>query len=408
MRFTEKSISKIEPPASGQPARDVPDDLLPGLYLTIQTSGVKSWTVRYRINGQRKRFTLGRVEAIPTPADARKRARRILEKVAEGIDPQAAKLVQRTRDNTEGFRALAIKFIELHHRPRNRSWRESARVLGLRLKADGETWEDIKESPAQRWADRPVRTITKRDVVDEVDRAVQRGPIAGNKCFANLQRFFGWCIERGVIDVSPMTGMRLPSPIKARKRALSIAELNLVFNAAGELDEPFGAFVRLLVLTGQRRNEAAGLHRNELDGSVWTIPAERSKNGTENVLPLPTAAHQMIEDLPGNGLLLTTTGTTPISGFSKMKRHLDGKITKLNAGKTIPHFTLHDLRRSVATGMASIGIAPHVVEAVLNHRSGEIKGVAAIYNRWQYLPEKEDALKRWADAILSGVIFGAE
>lgn len=394
MRITTRNIGKIVPPAKEHGPRDVPDDLLPGLVLSVKPTGAMSWCVRYRFEGAQRRYTLGKHPAIGLTA-ARKLARKVLEKVAAGEDPQQAKVAQRTGDATDSFRALAARFIEIYARPRNRTWREAARILGLRLREDG--WETVPGSPAERWAAKPVRLITKQDVIAAIDRAMEKGPIAGNKAYAIFSRFFNWAVERGAIDTSPLLGAKAPSPTKERERVLSLEELQIVWQAADTLRKPFSSFIHLLILTAARRSEVAGISREELDeDGVWTLPKERSKNEQELLLPLPPVVTNLLAGLPMQGLLLTTTGETPISGFSKLKRRLDTAIGYATQDEPLEPWTLHDLRRSASTGMASIGIEPHIVEAILNHRSGEIEGVARTYNRYTYFKEKKRALKRWA------------
>jgi integrase len=411
-KLTMRTIERLDAPPAERGPRDVPDGQLPGLYLSIKPSGVRSWCVRYRFAGRQRRYTIGRSDAIDV-AEARKRARKVLNKVDEGIDPQAEKLAQRAGDVTDAFPDLAIKFIETYAKPRNRTWRDQARVLGLkagphsrRNPAIDPHWKIIPGSPAARWRTRAVRTITKREVTEAVDAALVRGPIAANKVYATLSRFFGWLVERGILDASPVVGTKAPSPISTRERTPNAAELSLIWDAAGELDEPFKTFVRMLILTGQRRSEVAGMARGELNGRIWTIPKERAKNDEEHELPLSRAAADLLASRPAKGLLFTTTGNTPISGFSKMKIALDEALHSINNGEAIEPWTLHDIRRGVATGLASIGIPPHVVEAVLNHKSGVIKGVAKIYNKHPYFDEKADALERWAKHIAESRVFG--
>ena len=155
----------------------------------------------------------------------------------------------------------------------------------------------------------------------------------------------------------------------------------------------FGPLLKLLLLTGCRLNEVAGMRRSEIEGGVWTIPGARTKNKRTHVVPLAQPAAALIENLKGSDFLVTTTGRTPVSGWSKIKVRLD------KAMGDVPPWQLHDLRRTAATGMAELGIAPHIVEATLNHISGAKAGVAGTYNRAAYAEQKRDALERWADHV---------
>jgi integrase len=175
-------------------------------------------------------------------------------------------------------------------------------------------------------------------------------------------------------------------------------ELKALWQACDGIGAKFGAIVRLLILTGQRRDEVAGMRWSELDlaAKIWTLPRERAKNDTEHAIPLSEQALAVIEGLPSErrGLIFTVTGETHVSGFSRPKRQLDALIEK-GLGAPLPHWVFHDIRRSVASGLARLGQPVHVTEAVLNHRSGTNKGIARIYNRYDYASEKRGALEAW-------------
>ena len=159
--------------------------------------------------------------------------------------------------------------------------------------------EDCPGSPADRWRGRTVASITKREIADAVDAITeQRGKIAANRTHATLTRFFSWAVENGIVATSPALGTKAPNPEKSRDRVLTPEELSHIWWAAEKLRPPFGAFVRLLILTAARRNEVAGMTRAELADGAWTIPAGRSKNGEPNMLPLPTQALEIIAELP--------------------------------------------------------------------------------------------------------------
>jgi integrase len=213
--------------------------------------------------------------------------------------------------------------------------------------------------------------------------------------------------------VSPAAGIELPTQEQARDRVLTDDELRWFWQACDEIGWPFGPFAKLLLLTAQRRDEVAGMEQIEVDLAkrVWTIPARRAKNGRVHEVHISDAALSALRTLPriGERLVLTTDGEKPIAGFSNAKRRLDAAMLKARAraslglpvanGKPlpaeIPHWTLHDLRRTAATGMARLNFPPHVVDKVLNHASGTIRGVAAIYNRFEYRDERRAALDAW-------------
>ena len=236
----------------------------------------------------------------------------------------------------------------------------------------------------------------------------------------------GWAVERGIIETSPCDKLKAPAPEQPRDRVLSNEELRVAWAAFKRTGWPFGPMAHLLVLTGARLREVAEAKWSEidLDKAIWTIPKERAKNGVAHEVPLSAMAIGILEGLPligsgkrAPGYIFTTTGNTPISGFSRAKDQFDAAILEalrqsaaergedVEEVKAPERWTLHDLRRTAASGMAALGIAPHVVEAVLNHRSGVIKGVSAVYNKYSYGAEKKIALEAWGrciEALTSG------
>ena len=274
--------------------------------------------------------------------------------------------------------------------------------------------------------DRDIRTVTRRDILDMLDRAEERGArVAVNRVLANVRRLFTWAVERGIIDASPVAAVKAPAPETARDRVLTDDELRAFLRACKRLGEPFGPLLHLLLLTGQRRDEIAAAPRAEfdLDAGVWSLPATRTKNKRAHQLPLSTQAVDVIHALPAGSKLLFPAQFTrparageapknaaarPVSGFGRAKERLDAlmleELRKLAEergedpeGVTLPDWRLHDLRRTAASGMARLGVGVHVVEKLLNHASGSISGVAAVYNRHSYADEMRAAAQAWAN-----------
>ena len=402
-KLTARALKKIPLP-TGSGAREVPDDGLKGLVFVLHHSGAGTWTYRYRTaQGQQRRLKVGRWPGM-SPEQARDTAAEAYRRITKGEDPQAEKAAareaERTGQLTDGFVDQATRFVETYSRRKNKSWDVQARLIGLKLtnraaRSDRTIkceFEIVPGSPCDRWRKRTVSSITKREIVEAVEAATERGPVLANRVHATLTRFFAWAVEQDLVKASPAIGTKAPNPETSRDRVLSTEELSVVWWAAAELRPPFDAFVRLLILTAARRNEVGGINEGELAAGVWTIPKARAKNSEPNVLPLPPQALEIVDALPrsASGLLLTTTGTTPISGFSKMKHILDAAVAKR---KKLAPWTLHDLRRSAATGMAERGVAPHVVDLILGHRP--LTTTAATYNRSRYLDEKRAALAEW-------------
>ena len=392
--LTAKTIENLKP----DPAKrlEIPDPGLTGLYVVIQPSGAKSWALRYRHAGKPKKLTLGRWPIMGL-ADARKAASEALQAVELGADPaadkQAAKVAKAADDLSE--RDKFVNVVDLfmrRHASRNRRADDVAAML--------------KREVLPKWADRDIHDITKRDVIDVLDAIVDRGsPVSANRLRAHLNTLFNWAKGRDIVAVNPLDGVKPPAPETARDRVLADDEVKLFWSACDLIGQPFGPLFKLLLLTGQRRGEVGGMTDREINGTVWTIPAARSKNGDEHTVPLPAAAVALLDGLPRiagrASYIFTTTGASAVSGFTRAKDRLDAEMVKLNEGEPIPAFTLHDLRRTAATGMAGLGFPPHVVEAVLNHRSGTRRGVAGVYNRFTYADEKAAALEAWGRRVLS-------
>jgi integrase len=433
---------------AGPERKEIRDAGSRGLYLVIQPAGAKSWAFRYRFNGKPKKLTIGPVYlgndepetvALDCPctlAGARKLAGEADLQVARGIDPgvhkkrekraarqRAADTEQLDRDTVE---AVARIFVERHaqRNTRKTSWLETARLLGL--KPDPEDDRKLVRTDSggevmSQWSDRTIHEITRRDVNELLDRIVSRGsPVAANRALAAIRKMFAWAVSKDIVKTSPCEGVARPFEETSRDRTLSDEELRLVWRGSDAIGTPFSSLVKLLILTLQRRDEVGEMRRAELrlPEQLWTIPKQRTKNGLEHEVPLSAAAISIFEGLPQigrSGLLFTTTGETPVAGFSRVKRRLDSEILKLqkvdaikrgedpDAVEPIAPWTLHDLRRTGASGMAPLGIALHVVEKILNHSSGTFRGIAGIYQRYDFYNEKRIALAAWASHVESVV-----
>lgn len=400
--LTVKSVEAAKPDPGKR--REVPDGALPGLYLVVQPAGGKSWAVRYRADGKPRKLTLGAYPRLQL-TDAREAARAVLRAVAEGRDPagekQAAK-VETAAVQTMQFGSVAADYIERYAKPRNRSWRETESFLTRTKDAtDG-------------WQAKDIRLIGRKDVLDALDAVIARGAsIHANRLFAALRRFFAWTVERGILEASPMAGLKPPSPEVSRDRVLTDAELVAAWKAAGDVGYPFGPVVQLLILTGQRRSEVLEAEWREFDieGATWTIPRERAKNDRAHVVPLAPQAVEILRALPRIGnrsrLLFTTTGETAFSGVSKATDRLQSLAARyLPEDVEAAPWRLHDLRRTFASGCARLGVPVHVVEKALNHVSGTHSGIVGVYQRHDYGDERRRAMELWA-AHLDGLVRGA-
>jgi integrase len=242
------------------------------------------------------------------------------------------------------------------------------------------------------WAGRSVHEISKRDVVEIVSAIEQRGaPGTANKTLKSIKTFLRWCVGRAVLDRSPAEGVPLPAREVARDRILDDKELAQVILAARRIGGPYGGIVELLALTGQRREEVAGLQREELDLAqrIWTIPKARTKNAKAHIVHLSNQALAVLKRADQRGpLVFTVLGTKSFQDFTHAKRRLD----QLSG---VTGWRLNDLRRTCVSGMARLGVAPHVADKILNHQVGTISGVAAVYQRHEFLAERRAALDLW-------------
>lgn len=411
--LTAKFIDSVKPDAN---RREIPDGGMPGLYLVVQPSGAMSWAVRYRFDGRPRKLTIGAYPAFSL-SDARKDASAVLRAVSEGRDPieEKRQAAAERSDVSNTVDEILNTFISRYVKPNNRA--STAR----------ETERFIDNEVRIRWGSRNIVSITKRDVVTLLDEIVDRGaPISANRVHAILRRFFNWCLERSILDKSPISNVPAPSKETSRDRVLTDHEIQLLWQACDAVGWPFGPMVQLLLLTVQRREEVAGMTEGELDlkgnNPVWTIPKDRAKNDKAHTVPLASSAVNILNDLPkvksDAGYIFTTNGLSSVSGFSKAKAKIDASMLEI-AGKQIEasggdadtmeiaDWRLHDLRRTGASGMAALRQPIHVVEAVLNHKSGSIKGVAAVYNRHDYAEEKRAALEAWA-ARLKEITSGGQ
>ena len=264
----------------------------------------------------------------------------------------------------------------------------------------------IRAHVLPRWRDREMQHITRRDVLDMLDRVVDRGaPISANRVFSVTRKFFNWCVERDIIHSSPCTNVKPPTIRSefSRDRILTDDELRLVWCGAEAVGWPFGTLVQLLILTGQRRDECAQMQSDELDlkKRLWTLQAERVKNNQKHEVPLSNSVVAILQGIPcihGSPFVLTTNGKAPASGYSKGKRRLDALLPA-----DLPAWCLHDLRRSAASGLARLGISLPVIEKILNHVSGSFSEIVGVYQHHQFAEEKRKALEVWANHVTAVV-----
>jgi integrase len=384
-----------------------------GLRLVVQPSGKKSWCVRYRHKGRTRKLT---VDGFPPLADARKLAASALAAVADGGDPAGEKRVKRRQTELAAAMAKTDTVDAMFHdylvkRVRKRSGapiRESSRIevarrLGFKRSPDGSDWVANGGGVLAHWHGREAASIRRRDVLDLLDKLLERGPVLANHTLSTLKSVFRWAARRDLLERSPCDGVDPPAAETARERVLDDRELAALWHAADGAGYPFGHMTKLLVLTGCRRNEVrnATWAEIDLDRREWLIPGDRVKNGHPHLVPLSDAAMAVLASVPriqGSQFVFTSTGGTPIGSLGKPKRALAAAMA-VELGVTPSNWRLHDIRRTVVTGLQKLGFPLEVTEAVINHKGGTIAGVAGVYARHSYADEKRRALDAWASHV---------
>jgi integrase len=359
----------------------------PGFGVKVTPKGRKVFIVLYRTGGagsRLRKYTIGPYGRV-TLHQARVAAQKVFAAKLEGRDPAAEKRAARRRIVADRVEDVLETFIA-QRLSQNRSGDEIARLL--------------RREVGKPWSGRSIHEISKRDVVEVVTAIEQRGaPVAANKALKATKTFLRWCVGRAVLDQSPAEGVPLPSKEVARDRVLDDSELAQVILAARKIGGPYGGIVELLALTGQRREEVAGLQWEELNLAqrIWTLPKSRTKNEKAHVIHLSEQSMAVLTgaDWPAP-YMFSLLGTKPFQEFSRAKRRLD----ELSG---VTGWRLHDLRRSCVSGMARLGIAPHIADKILNHQAGIISGVAAVYQRHDFLAERRTAVEKWG-AHIGGVL----
>jgi integrase len=447
--LTDAAIRKHVRPNGIEPRR-IPDGTVPGLSLLIYPTGVKSFQMRFKGAGK---ITLGpydpsgkelkeepQIEHAGAPltlAAARLLAQKVIRDRKRGGNPvkdhQARKKRQRAALRTleaNSFAAAVQAYID-DIRKKQRGWKWRARVLGLHYGTDSKP-QAIPDGLCQRWGARPVSTVDAADietVLAEARRSAIPGIAPRNKGRSEARAldlhkasrgFFKWARKERLIADNPCRDLDRPEKADERERFLSDGELRWLLLATDEADaarvtnapRPFRVLVHLLALTGCRLREISAMRWEELSADLATLnlPAARTKNGRAFAVPLPKAARELITSLPktsGPFVLSTTGGRSPISGFSKMKVRLDAAMRaaakKEDPRAVIEPFRLHDIRRSVASGLQRLGIRHEIIERSLNHISGKFAGIGGLYQRDPMTEDVRDALERWS-AHLGGLL----
>ncbi|WP_397589684.1 tyrosine-type recombinase/integrase [Sphingorhabdus sp.] len=386
--LTDAKIAGLRPPERGRV--EIIDKVVPGLRVRIGPSGMVSFIVRKRVGGSIKNVTLGRYGPRFTLADARKSARTALSDLTAG-----KKVVPAKRDS------LTIKSL----------WAEYV-LTKAKLRSHHEIIRIGEKHVLPELGDRMADAVTRGEVTRFIDGI--KAPVMARLVHAQLSAFYTWALPRlDKLDSNPCRDAGRPSKPKARDRVLTETELATLWRVADAQAEPWRSAVHLIILTGQRKSEVFEARRGEFDlgAGVWTIPAERAKNEETHIVPLSASAGVVLEgiaEIEGSKMLFPAKGNPdkPASGIGKAVERMRAGL-RAELGDDVPQWSLHDIRRTVATGLQRLGIRFEVTEAVLNHVSGSKGGIAGVYQRHNWADEKRAALDAWA-AELQRILQGAK
>ncbi len=396
-KISAKTLKAMVPDTAGKKDTFLWDTELTGFGVKLTPAGRRSFILQYRTGGRgspTKRYVID-PRGVLAAEQARDMARELLVEVSKGGDPAT----ERANGKLRTVADLIDAFEASRKTKGNRSAVMMAKLLRRELLAS--------------WGHRPAVDIRRADVKALLGGIVDRGhPQTANKLRRVIHAMFAWALAGEQVRINPVAGVDAPGSENSRDRVLSDAELAEVWSACGSLSSAGAAAVRLMILTAQRRTEVGGLMHLELDipGAVWTIEGARSKNGQRDLTQLSPQAVAIVAGMPrfkDCPYLLTNDGKRPIGGWSKLKTALDKAIMEarqkaaIAAGRDaepMPHWTLHDLRRTAATGMGALGVAPHIIDRVLHH-SKKRRGILATYDRFEYFAERRDALVRWGARV---------
>ena len=375
------------------------DQDLKGFGCRVSASGKASWLVKKLLGaGGREARTVkhvfGDYEEMSLDK-ARDEAIKLIAEIRSGVDLSQRKRQVRSEQTKVQQSGAFGPVVELYLK---------------RKSQPGRFWSELegrfeREIIPKIGKDTLVASITKANIRHLIETKEDTHPGAARTLFESLRPFFKWCVERDIIVVSPMQDLSPPPIPDARDRILTDVEIRAFWSATEAMSWPFGPLYQLLLLTAQRRDEVAGMRRSEIDlaKAEWLIPSDRTKNGKEHLVHLSPQAVTIIQNLPISpshnlhygisDLIFTTTGTTALSGFSRAKLALDRVMQPTKPWR------IHDLRRTAASGMASLGFQPHIVERVLNHVSGAQGGLVGVYQRYEFVLERKKAIEAWGGYI---------
>lgn len=383
-KLTDAFLRNVDLPSKGQDEHW--DTLTPGFGLRVSYGGRKAFQVLTRINGKLHRFTLGAYPKVSL-ADARDQAEQLIKDATKGITPGEREAEERRKalsDRRNTFGAVATEFMADH-------------AKNLRTKDEIQRMINVDLLP--QWGDKPIASITRGDAKALIREKARTAPIAANRLLSLVSKIFSWALDEEIIEASPAVRLRRPADEQARERSLTAQEIATLWPAFTALGYPFGHGLKFLLVTGQRRGEVSGMKWSEIDGDGWLIPGTRAKSKQGHRVPLSTLALEILEETPNLGefVFTSTRGLNALDGWENAKRRVDSFLKK-----PIAAWRIHDLRRTMATQMRSLGVDRLIVSKLLNHAEA---GITKTYDRYAADPEKAAAMGRWSDR-LQEIIFG--
>jgi|SRR5579883_59262 len=384
LRLTARTIDSLK----ADPTRQIDyfDESLPGFAVRVSKYGKRSWCVIYRHANKVRRFTLG---TYPTTslADARDKARDALHDVQSGIDPAAKKKADR---QAETFTELADDFMDRYSKKKKKSWAEDQRIIDNYLK------------PKFRHAF--AKDVTRAQVRQMLEEIAERAPIQANRVLAVIRKMYRWGLDQDLVQTSPCFAISAPGQERQRERILSEEEIKRIWKAFNDDDTAMAAAMKLRLITAQRGGEVISMAWSEVDFASrwWTIPAEKSKNGLSHRVWLSAPALRILRELEKKRDQNDRLKKSPLifpnpRDGSQPMRELQKCIQRIRAFSQVEDFNGHDLRRTAASMMTSVGVPRLVVQKILNHVE---TGVTAVYDRHSYDAEKKDALDKWAKRLM--------
>lgn len=400
--LTKLVVERTEP----DPARDrfFWDSKVPGFGVRIYPTGKRMYVFQYRTKARQQRRVAIGLHGPLTIEAARQFAADLYEAVRKGGDP-AEEQKRDARRVPDTIEKVIEEFMLRYMAGKQRAPRYIE-----------ETRRNFDKHVLPRWRGRDLGAITRRDVIELLDPIVDEGkPVAANRTLAAIRKLFNWALQRGLIEATPVALVEMPGAEQKRERTLAAEEIRAVWAASDGLGYPFGPFFKMALATGQRREEIAQMRWADIDEAerTWTLSSEMTKAGRSHVVPLSPLALQILGEAretarllhgePENGKLatyvFTTRGDRPISGYSKAKVRLDTAVAAARQEGGLPAlapWTIHDLRRTVGTGLGKLGILRFIIARVLNHADRTVTG---IYDRYEYLEEKRRALEAWGSHL---------